>query len=437
MIERLKTLTLKILNFFHLLIFKTEMGEITKNFVKNISYTTLGSIGSTFFLFFVNIAAVRVLGPEEYGKYILISSAIGFLEIPMFLGLSASLMKYLPEAMDKESKLTVIATSFWMILAFTFVSVLIFLFFKSFFSSLFGLSITIFVFAILYGAVNVFQLEINSILRGLHEFKKLAVLQILFAASIFVSFFLLLFFSGDKTFRLYVWSIVIGSIVYSLYYLITNRRQFSLFNVDINKFRTLLSYGFLTVLNLISWFFISNSDRFFINKFENTAAVGVYAVYVGASMIIINKGLSPFLGVFFPTVSGMSNKLEINSKLNKLLKIGVGPFLVVNFFLMYIMFKIYGSKYPVNFVWFLFFSINAILYTIGQIKWNLIFSQGTKALKTYALYSFVGAAAILVLNFLFIPKFGIAGALGSSIFVSLFLLVTASVYLGKLKNQAV
>lgn len=434
MIEQLKMFTLKFLNFFHLLIFKTEMGEITKNFVKNISYTTLGSIGYTFFLFFVNIAAVRVLGPEEYGKYILILSVMGFLEIPMFLGLSSSLMKYLPEADDEKNKLAVIATSFWIIFISTVISTLSFLLFKNFFASLFGLPVALFIFAILYSVINVFQLTINSVLRGLHEFKKMAILQVVFAASIFVSFFTLLIYSGDKTFRLYVWSIVIGSVIYSLYYLITNYKKFSLFNFDKNKLKILLNYGLLTVLNLISWFFISNTDRFFINKFISTSAVGIYAVYTGASMIIISKGLSPFLGVFFPTVSGMNNKLEINSKLNKLIKVGVIPFFAVNFILMYLMFLIYGNKYPVNFVWFLFFSISAILYAVAQVKWNLIFSQGTAALKTYAWCSLAGAVFSLVLNYVFIRRFGIAGALGASIFVSLFFLLTASVYLYKLKR---
>lgn len=432
MLDHFKISFIKFFDFFHILIFKTEMGVGTKNFLKNIGYTTLGNIGYTFFLFFVNLVAVRVLGPEEYGKYILISSIIGFLEIPMFMGLQTSITKYLPENYKDENKRnSIMATAFWGISGFTFLSTLFFLVFRKYFSGIFGLPILFFIFSVVYSVLNVFQIVAGAVLKGLHEFKKLAILQVIYAAIIFVSFFTIFLIAKSKTYHVYIFSIMIGLFTYFLYFFITNYRKlfFSFFNK--RWFKVLLNYGGLNVLNSFSWFFISSSDRFFINKFSSTTAVGIYAVYTGASMILINKGFSPFLGVFFPTVSAIDNKSEINYKLNKLIKIFFLPFIIINFILMFLMFKVYGEKYPVNFFWFLIFSLNAILYAVSQVKWNLIFSNGISALKVYAKCSFLGAVISLILNYFFIKIFGILGAIMSATVVSTFFLISASFWFKK------
>jgi len=435
MLENLKISIIKFLDFFHIIIFKTRMGVGTKNFLKNIGYTTFGNIGYTFFLFFVNLVAVRVLGPEEYGKYILVASITSFLEIPMFMGIQTSITKYLPESYkDSEKRMKIMSTAFWSIASFIFLSTLFFFIFKNFFSSIFGLPEVLFIFSLIYSILNVFQILAGSVLKGLHEFKKLAFLQVFYAIIIFISFFVIFFVTELKTYHLYIYSILIGLIFYIFYFFLTNYRNFLIEFFDKQYFKILLKYGWLNVLNSFSWFVIFSSDKFFINKFTGTMSVGIYAVYSSASMILINKGFSPFLGVFFPTVSAISNKSEINYRLNKLIKILFFPFLIINFFLMYIMFKIYGTKYPINFFWFILFSSCAVLYAISQIKWNLIISSGMNALKSYAKYSFLGAIFNLGLNYFLIKKYGIWGAALTNLLVSLFFLLSASFWL---KNHTI
>lgn len=419
------------MNLIHRLIFKTEMGEGTITFAKNISYTTLGNLGLTFFLFFVNIAAVRYFGPEEYGKYALVLSVSNFLIIPMFFGMNISLLKYVPEHKDDAVKQrAIISTATWMIIFCALFFGAIFYLFRNQLSALVHIPAVIFLFAVIYTVPAAIKNTAESILKGQHQFGKHAALEVVFAAAIFAAFFIM-FFSGRRDFAAYVIAIVVGFAVYSAIVFIKQAGNLSLKYFDKTKMSAIIKYGILTVFSSLSWSVITGADRFLLNKYADLKTVGIYVVYVGASSIIISRVLSIFLNVFFPTVSGIKNRWEVNKRIDRLLKLGLAPFLALNCAVMYVMFLIYGKNYPVNFFWIIIFSLSAVLFSFSQIKWNLIFSEGVAALKTYVRYSFVGAGFSLFLNFVLIIKFGVLGAVYSSLAVSLYFLLAASHYLKK------
>lgn len=427
MFGALKSKTIKILNWFHIRIFGAEMGGGTRTFAKNIGYTVLGNLGTTAFLFIVNIVAVRTLGPTEYGKYILILSVVNFLTIPMLMGMHTSAMKYLPEHKDPADRAEIISTSFWAVIVFTLVLSVIFYFSGPFLSSILGLPVLIFLSAILYSILLSIEGISGAILKGLHAFRKLAIFGVINAATIFITFFILFFFWEDRTYKLYIYSILAGLLAFSAIVITQNIKNLSLSLFNMNKLKLLLKYGILGISTSFSWFIITTVDRFMLNKFTNTEAVGIYAVYIGTSSIIIGRFFSLFLTVFFPTVAGVTYKLEINKKINKLIKIGAIPYLVINCLLIFIMFKIYGADYPFNLFLALMFSVSVMLYNILHLKWNLLNSSGAKLLSIFSKYSFVGAVVSLVLNYFLINQFGIYGALFTSLFIYTCLFILADV----------
>lgn len=115
---RIKSVVSRIFNYTHRTLFHSDPGAGTRAFFKNMGFAGVGALGSTLFLFAVNTVAVRVLGPAEYGNYILLLSAANFMVIPMGLGLQVSLMKYVPRtAGGSLMRATTIATAFWLIIA--------------------------------------------------------------------------------------------------------------------------------------------------------------------------------------------------------------------------------------------------------------------------------------------------------------------------------
>ena len=72
-------------------------GEM-KNFLGNLSWSFFGGIIAAGIMLSVNIAAGRILGPVEYGKYGLVIALSSILLIPMLLGLDVALTHFIAQS---------------------------------------------------------------------------------------------------------------------------------------------------------------------------------------------------------------------------------------------------------------------------------------------------------------------------------------------------
>ncbi len=418
----------RIFNYIHRLVFGSEAGAGTHVFFKNIGYTGAGAIGSTLFLFAVNTVAVRALGPLEYGKYILVLSTANFMIIPMVMGLQVSLMKHVPRTKeDSRMRATIIATAFWLVVFATAVFGIIAYAVRGYIVAWFAIPALVFIWAIPYSAILAYKEYVDGVVKGLRQFGRQAIVSVAYAGVICAIFFYL-FFAVERTFLIYVWAVMAGFFFYSLVLMAWNGARIHPSLISKSAARDLMAYGLLSLLNTPSWFIITNADKFLMNRFFDVGAVGLYAVYMSTSMIIMGRGLSFFTNVFFPTAAGISDIAAVNRKINRALAVFAVPVIALNILIMYGMFLIYGSAYPFNFFFAAVFSLSGILYSAVHIKWSMIMTRSEAALRYYGWVSLGGAIISFALNYWLIQYMGIAGAVLSAFVTYGYFLVVAAYY---------
>lgn len=74
------------------------------NFVKDTAILQMGTFFSTGLTFLASIAYARFLGPENYGKYVLIFAFVSLIQIFMHLGADYAVLTLLSEAWTKKDK---------------------------------------------------------------------------------------------------------------------------------------------------------------------------------------------------------------------------------------------------------------------------------------------------------------------------------------------
>jgi len=428
MTKSVKIIMFNFLAKIHFPFLKYELSTEMKSFVGNMGYAGISSLISGAMLAIVQILAVRSLGPTEYGKVSLVFALANFLPYFMFMGLQSGLVKYLPEKKEVNQKGIIITTSLLGILLFTCLSLVVAIFLRNFILNLFDLTLSIFYVSLIYSTFTVLKTATESILKGLLNFKMQAILDIAYTGVAAVFFILLYLLGYGNSYLIYILAFVLGLLIYVSIVLIKYKRFIKFYFWNYDSFKSLLSYGFFSVLGSVALFVLWGSDRFFLNKFLDVKSVGIYSVYYGTSLIVLGRFSSILLKVLFPTASGRTDKCEINKRLGKLMLIGFLPILVANCALMYIMMLIYGKEYPLKPDWILLFSVNAILYTYIGARGVLVVSQGVKGYAYYSTWSIIMAVLAFMLYLLAIPTFGVIGAIITVTLVSLIFFVGLSIY---------
>ncbi|OGL80299.1 hypothetical protein A3H10_03530 [Candidatus Uhrbacteria bacterium RIFCSPLOWO2_12_FULL_46_10] len=420
----------RIINRAHVFVFGKDIGSDMVRFVRNMSYMGLGAIVSGVILFVVQVVAVRVLGPEEYGKVALVFTAANFLPLFMLMGLQASVIKYLPEYKEQQNIQTmVISTGVAGGIFFMGIFAILFVVARDMMARLFDIPFGIVTIAIVYSVFTAVKLGAESILKGMLQFRTQAVMDVLYSVITFFVFFgLFLSKRLMLTFVDYLITFSVGLLVYALTVFMRNKQYIRVSSFDRKTLKTLLHYGFYSIVGSISLFILWGSDRFFLNKFLDIRSVGIYAVYYGASLMILGRFISVFMKVFLPTASSSQDKAGLDRKLNRLMKVTFFPLFLFNAFIIYILLLIYGKDYPVDVVWIFLFAFNAILYTFINAKGSLLVSEGVRGQRFYSVWSVSMAFLVFILNLFMIPAFGIAGAILSVIIVSLLFLIGLSLY---------
>lgn len=412
----------------HFRLFKYKLSLDMKTFLGNMGYAGLSSVITALLLGVLQIVAVRALGPTEYGKVTLVFTVANFMPYFMFMGLQAGLSKYLAEKNPENQKGMIVTTSLSGIFFFTAITVVLAYAARNYVPGVIGFSLSIYGIGVIYSVVTVFKTATECVLRGLLKFKTQAKLDIVYTSVAFVAFFLLYISPLKTSYITYIASFAVGLLTYAFTVLFKNRHYIKWHFFDINTFKTLLSYGVYSVIASFALFILWGSDRFFINKYLDIKSVGVYSVYYGTSLIVLGRFSSIFIKVLFPTASGMSDKLEMNKKLGKLMLFGILPLFILNFGMMSLMLLIYGNQYPFNPIWIGLFSLNAILYTYINSRGTLLVSQGMRGNAFYSFWSSFMAVLAFFLYLLMIPSFGLTGAILAVIVVSFVFFTGLSYY---------
>lgn len=377
-------------------------------FLVNLKYAIFGYGLAAFCVFVFEIVAGRILGPEEYGKYVLVSSVAMFLYLFMTLGISTAAVKYNAEKEDYQRQRKIISTSYWATLIISFIFALLFFIFTPLFSRIFSIPLRIFYFAIIFAACYTLYILATDNLRGLHQIKKLSFFRASYGFLILI-IFLIFLLNNHISFVTTAFSICFAYFI--VFMLVTIKiRSYLYLRIDRFWLKNLLEYGIYVVGGSSLFIFLPILSKIMVNKYLTVTDVGIYNAYYFSSMNIALFFYTVFIMVFFPTASKYQQKEPIIRKIKKIILplflFGV-PFLFLS---QLVVLSFYGPKYPINYYLMFLFALSGILFIVyGFYSW-LFYSKSVQEAKRMMALAGIIFTINIFLSIYFIPWLSLFGA---------------------------
>lgn len=400
---------------------KEERKDIVQQITKGSSLLFTGSIVAVIFGFLYRAVIARFLGPAGYG---LISLGIMFLGIGTtisLLGLQTTLKRYIPQyrVNNEESKITglvsfVTIVSLCVSIIFT---VLVFLFSESISVGLFHNENFTQVLRIFSLGVPLAVLErlLREIFLGFKKVKY-GVLTRTLSENVFVLVLAaLVILLGGSLLEIsfsYIFSLFLGTIIGVI---LLEVKTFTMGRPKkfLDKKKVLLFSIPLFVSSSIG-LVLSWSDSFMIAVFMPANQVGLYnAAYpIGMTIGIF---VPAFGSIFVPITSEFYAKREkqkieeLFDAIKRWLFLITFPLLVfILFFSRDILLLVFGSRYTS--AWNVLITISLGSFFICLVGTTTELLQVFENVKTLLLFNSTGAGMNIILNLIFIPKWGIEGA---------------------------
>lgn len=380
--------------------------------LKNLFYIFVGYGLAGVFVFIFEILAGRVLGPSEYGKYVLADSLGLFFYLFMTLGVNTALVHYLARSKKNEDfPILISSASAVLIIASSAVVCLAFLLFP-FLAVASGISLEIFAFALLFAVSYSLYIYFVDILRGIQSVKKLALSRIFYGIFILFLFFIFLYFLKVNSYKAAILSICISNIT-TAFLISFSIRKFFKWRIDSKIIFEMLRYGFAVMLGASLFTFLPIFSKLLVNKFLSATEVGIYNVYYFSSFNIMIFLYEILITILFPEASKYEDKKSVVKKVGAvMLPFSFGAFFLL-FFIQSLVFKFYGSQYPEDYFLAALFSFASVLMAIYCIYSWIIYSRGMDKVKYITILSVSIFLLNIVLGFFLVPVFNLAGAVWS------------------------
>jgi len=377
-----------------------------------------GNLAGVLFNSFYLFVAARFLDPSLYGEFLYLSIFCSFVAIFTGFGLSTALLYFLScESVDSRAKQKIL------VFAIVFVSVLslIAIFFGFFFSDfvlqifLNGSPHKLFYLQMLpYLLLTALQALLSEALRGRRLITAHTRSNFFLLPCSKLVFLALLLLCGVQNFYAPLLSLYLSTLL-SLFYNVHILRKEKLleWNKSSISYTSVLSYAWPMLLNNVLGVVMTNLDKYMIGTLLTMALVTVYNVALAIGNVS-NMALSAVNSIFAPVVASLysSGKLD---ELKILYRDATRWVVIFNVFIFGFvllfaedLMRIAGDSFIVG--------ANALrLICLGQLFNSVVGSSGyINAMIGRLLCNFyAGLAALilnLILNFCFIPAYGMEGA---------------------------
>jgi len=386
--------------------------EIKNFIIKNSFFTFLTKIISAFFGFFTSILLARTLGPIGKGEYTLIILLPCLLIVMFDFGVStanvylSSKKKY--PFIDLISNSIIIGFSVSVVLIFITLISLSFLqtlFFKNISLSL----LRIVCFIIPFLLINNYFI---GLLVGSLKINLVNIINLFQSLLLFILLFIILvFLKGNTAVAVLVWVFVqFISFVVIFYNCVKNITEKLKIRLNMMAFKDTISFGLKGYIANVSSFLNYRLDMFFISLFLNAVSVGYYAVAVNVAEIIwyIPNSLS---FVFYPITSSR-NEEEIN-RITPIISRQVSFLtfmlsLIICLFSKFIITFLFGDSFLPSIFPLVILLPGIVSLSMAKILSGYFCGIGRPGIPMMA--SIIGLLFNIILNIIFIPKWGIAGA---------------------------
>jgi len=410
----IRALVSKLAGIAYRRVFNAEMSPAEGDFVHSLFWVGAGTFISTGLIAVFSILGGRLLGPEEYGRFILVQSVATFLQIPVKMGFSTAMLRYAAAKSEPTRRKSIISTAHIIIAGFAAVSATVMVLFAGPLAGLFATTPEVFSLAVYLALLNAFFALAQTTLRSIDRMRAFALTQPVHAAILLVAFGLFILL-GRLTFESMVYSMLItlaatGVGVYLLY-----TRRYLAFRFSLAWARTLSRFAFASIIALIAAAFYGHIGKIIVAHYMTVADVGIYGAYLAATMTIATVLWQVFNKVFFPTASKYRDKRPILRRINRLVPL----ILVLGIPLVmgagYLILHLYGGEYPVNLLWLALFATAAVLFIIRAFYTSLLTSEGPAGALHSSAAAVVTAIVMVAFSLVLVPGIGVPGAMVAAI----------------------
>jgi O-antigen/teichoic acid export membrane protein len=390
-----------------------EMGPEAKTFLRHLYFVTIGSGVAALLTFAFGVFGGRILGPDAYGQFALVASAADFMQIPMILGFSTAMIRFMSATPQAERQSGIAATAYLLIMVCAATASVVLLLFRNQLASLLAVPVGLYYFAVALAVMNVFWVAIASTQRGMGRMKAYAVVQPIYGVILLAGFFLFAS-SGMRSFKTMAFSQALAYLLAGIISLISLGSRHLRVAFDRPTAATLSRYAFFALFAGMFSAIYTNVGKILISRYMTLADVGIYSAYYSPSLNVAALLFITFNSVFFPAASRYRDKGAIFRKVDRLI-----PYMIIIgtptvFVLEFVILKLYGGKYPLDPVLMLVFAVTAILIVWYGICASTFNSEGLRGVKMTNVSVGTIAVVDLVLSFLLIPRLGLLGAAGST-----------------------
>lgn len=378
---------------------------------KNTALFALNSIGTKLIVFLLVPIYTYTLSTADYG-IVDILTTFSSVAIPIItLNINEAVMRF---SLDKDNKkndtigIGLVFMLLSLVMGISIIPVCKMLSRMQAFARISEYSVYIYLYCVSYGIFLICSYS----LRGQEKLLKYAISNIIntFLSAVINILFLVFLHLGIKG---YFSAFIISNLTASFYSLCCCDLKDVIKNFSINKklMGQMVKYSILLVPNSLMWWIMNSSDRFMVTSFMGESANGIYAISykIPSVLAVLNTVYNQAWSYSAIHENDSSDKDEFSNKMyNKLFSFLIIVtsaliFIMKPFTRIYVQKAYYESwKYtPYLLIGFFFMALGSFLSTSYTVNKD---SRGFLISGTF------GAAFNIALNWLLIPKVGIAGA---------------------------
>lgn len=412
MIDEYKNLIKRLILMVYVLIFGKPPGPVAQKFIKNLTFIFTGLTVAKVISMVFQIYVGRSLGSIEYGKFALVNSMASLFWVPMLMGLSTAMVKYLAE--NKEEKKNIISTSISMMVIFITLSSIVLYIIFPILASAFSVSQKYILGSIALALLYCGWVISQKIYQGLEKMNKLSMANISFSAIILVLVsFLFLMSEENNSAAVALATMGVGYLLVSTLMLPELKKNFRP-NISRKWASPILKYGFVGIIGTISLQITVNINHIFLNIFLTLNDVGLYQAYQFSTMTVASFFVVGFATVFFPAASAYKDKKEISFYMRRMLVLS--PILFVAFSaISFTILFLYGPEYTIMPYLIISFAVAAVVVSLHSIYGWFASSIGMKGITISTVSIVITSIVNVAFAILLIPRLGIPGAVYSTI----------------------
>lgn len=392
-----------------LIIYRVERMNKYTRLIKNLGVFFIASFGSKMLTFFLVPLYTHVLSTEEYGISDIIITTVSLILPIITLSISEAALRF---SLDKGANhKSILNSSFLVFLIGSIISVFLFpVFFRlPYLSELFSKTDFVIIFYLILFSNGVYII-LSQFCRGLGKVFEYALGSVISALVLIVSniVFLLAFNYGING---YLLSMALTYIIPSIYYcFVLKIWNYGLIN-NLSLLKPMLMYSIPLIPNALSWWAMQAADKYILIAYTGVAANGLYTVSQKIPSIL-NVLSGVFIQAWQLSAVEESTSQEKNqfysSVFNYLICIMViATSLIVA--VIKIVFSVWVSKEYYS-AWL----YTPILLFANMFSWFSVFVgtnyMAMKKTKGNLKTTLIACIINIVLNFVFIPRFGIVAA---------------------------